>query len=1464
MVVIVLSIPAVQTIIAKKVTENLNETYGVDITIERVGINWKGEVDIREVLINDHHEDTLIYTKYLNTNILSIKKIIDGDLDFGFINLTEAKLYVTTYENESTDNLDIFGKSFNSGDTTKVSKPFEMLARTVTAEDLQIRIRDYNEETPEILKFNDVQLQAQDLSIYDSDITAEINKLSFLESRGLKVNELSGKFIYTDTHLDLKEFLLVTDNSRLEGTAILNYENGMSDFVNRVQIVADFKNGSILSSNDLNKFYPEFGTNLDIALSGNLKGTFNDFSFRDAKLSYANSRFNGDFKFKNLFNDEIYLIEGYNHVIRTNYFDLRRLLPNVIGQDLPQELKTFGNFTVRGNSEIQGNTIITNSLVKTAVGEANLDAELGNVDDFKNAYYKGSVVFNQFNIGTVSATKSLGNISADLTFEGRGFDAETVNTELSGNIDSFYFNNYNYQNINVSGVLKYPFFNGDLIINDPNLDMEFSGLIDASKEENHYDFEAIIEFAELNKLKLFTRDSVSVFAGKIKMQMDGTTVNDVRGTIQFSETFYQTARKDFFFDDFTISSSFQNEERVISIVSPDIIDGSVRGKFLIEDIPYLFQNSIASIYTNYIPQEVTENQYLSYEFEIYNKIVDVFVPQLQLGENTQIKGTVYSDESKFELDFKSPELLLYNNYLGKVNVQLDNNNPLYNAFVRVDSLYTGSYNFTNVNLINKTLKDTLFVQSSFNGQFGNKIKDKFNLSLYHTINPDGNSVVGIKRSTLNYQGNDWFLNKDNNKPNKITFDDNFRDIQLDSLIIQHQNESIQVAGIKQDSTRLNVKMKFNDVDIGKILPAVDSLNLKGRINGDLQLQKKVGAIYPISNLMVQDIFLNNIKMGDLSLLARGDNTLTDYRVDAELINENVKSFTAKGNINVSEKNPSINLDIDFNDFKLEAFSPLGGDVISNIRGRLDGRIKASGSYKSPELAGRLLLDETGMTIPYLNVDLDFQPNTPVFVLKNSFKLNPITVTDTEFNTEANLSGSIIHTNFSNWGLDLSLNTDRFLVLNTPEDEDELYYGTAFISGESTIKGPFDELVIDVVATTEEGTTFKIPISDAASIGDDSFIRFISPEEKKARLEGETFIKEEIKGLSLNFELDINENAEVEVVVDQANNSRLKGRGAGILLLEINTLGKFKMWGDFLIIEGKYDFRYGGLVDKTIDVVSGGNITWDGEPTEANLNLTASYSVEDVNPAPLLETATGTSSVDANVLLNLTGEILQPNLDFEIYFPKVGPSVKEELQDRLRTKEQRQLQAIWLAATGSFQGDFGGQSAVASTLAERVNKLVADIFADSDSKFKVLPTVSARQVSLDEQLEYQVGVNFTSKISDRILINGKVAVPVNGVNETTVAGDLQVQWLVNEDGTLRMNFFNRQADLQFIGEDLIFEQGGGISYSVDFDTMKELMKKIFKKNISKENELPVVPDDNGINEDSNSSATEQKQIPVPLP
>ena len=1456
LIVIIFSIPSVQTWVAKKVTTNLNETYGTDIHIKRLGLNWKGEVDIREVYIADHHNDTLIYSKEVQTNIINFQNMVQGDLGFGDIALDEAKLYVKIYKGEESDNLSIFAKKFDTGKPS--TSPFSLFGNDVQLTNSRVKIINENLENPDIFILNNVNITANNLKINGPEVQVNIENLSLVAARGFVIEDMQADFSYTETNITLKDLNLKTTESQLIGDVDLDYsKNGMADFVNDVVITANLKDSKV-ATNDLNDFYNEFGPNQIIFLDAAMKGTLNDFTATDVNFRTGDTNIKGDYAFQNILNSENgYSITATNHYIATNYYDLRRFMPRVLGNVVPAELKELKNFYLSGNTSIVGDELNTKSNLQSGIGQAKLDLKIGNITNIDYAYYKGNVVLRNFDLGKIAKTTSLGKMTANLDFDGRGFDKNTVNTEVSGTVSSFNFEGYNYQNIAVSGNLKNPLFNGELSIDDPNLKLDFKGLIDASAETNHLDFEADVEYSDLNKLNLITRDSIAVFTGKVVVDMDGSTIDDVVGTINFSQTFYQNEREYYYFDDFTVTSSFDGPVRTIEINSPDIMNGKISGEFLIEDIPNLFQNGIASIYANYIPQEVTTNQYIEYEFVVYNKIVDVFVPQLKLGDNTRVKGSVSSDQSKFELDFRSPEILLFDNYIGELNIQIDNDNPLYNTYISADSVYTGFYNIRDLNVINKTLNDTMYVRSEFAG--GPKKEDLFNLSLYHTINPAGKSVIGVKKSDITYKGNVWYLNENNNRLNKVVFDDNFREVRIDSLVLSHNDELIQMAGVLRDSTYKDLKVRFKDVNIGNITPEIDSLRLKGNMNGKFDFLQKNGAYYPNSAVTIDDVEINEIPFGDLNLKIDGNEDLTKYRINTSLINNNVKSINAVGEIDVSPRNPQIQLNIDLNQFNMQAFSPFGADVITDIRGLITGNARVSGNYKSPDILGRFTLENSGLKIPYLNTDFNIENGAQIIVTKNKFEIDGTQITDTKYETVGVLYGNATHTNFSDWELDLHIEApERLVVLDTPPEEDALYYGTAFISGRADITGPIDELVIDVDATTQRGTTFKIPISDTESIGDDSFVHFLSPKEKEARNNGEVLFTEEVKGLSLNFELDINKNAEVEVVVDQENNSTLKGRGAGILLIEINTNGKFQMYGDFQVYEGEFDFRYGGIIQRNIGVVPGGNITWDGAPERANLNLSAVYKTQ-ANPSVLLDNPSINTKIPVEVYVDLDGELAQPQLSFDIDFPRVSSTLKSELQYKLQNQEQMQNQALFLLASNSFVSDnYAGSNAFAGTVADRVSGLVNNLFADQDGKFRVGLDYSVGNRTPNQETSDRFGITLSTQINERILINGKVGVPVGGANETSVAGDIEVQWLINEDGSLRMKFFNRQADLQFIGEDQIFEQGTGISYSVDFNTFQELYRKLFNKKVTIDTELPVIPDDNTYPVDFKPQATPNEE------
>ena len=532
----------------------------------------------------------------------------------------------------------------------------------------------------------------------------------------------------------------------------------------------------------------------------------------------------------------------------------------------------------------------------------------------------------------------------------------------------------------------------------------------------------------------------------------------------------------------------------------------------------------------------------------------------------------------------------------------------------------------------------------------------------------------------------------------------------------------------------------------------------------------------------------------------------------------------------------LDIDLNFDKFNLGVLRKIGGDVITNIRGFASGSARIDGDINDLDYNGRLFINDAGLTIPYLNTDYVFDNNSVVDVTENKFIIRETNISDTKFNTKGSISGFIKHKQFGDWQLDLSIYTKRLLALNTVDQEDAAYYGKAFMNGSASIKGPTGNLMIKVDAESAKGTDIKIPINDAEAVEDSKFIRFKTPEEKKKK-KGDNVQTKNYNGLELEFNFDITEIANIEVILNRESGHGMKGKGNGTLLFRINTLGKFEMFGDFSVVSGSYNFKYGGLIDKKFDVKKGGSITWTGDPMAAQLNLEAVYKTT-ANPAVLIDNPSFNKKVDTEVIIGIKGDLTNPEPDFNINFPTIGSSLKSELQYKLDDKDTRQTQALYLLSTGSFLSPEGvTQNQLSNNLFEKASSLFSDIFSGDNDKISIAPEYIVADRTPGQQTDGRIGVTVSSKINDRITVNGKVGVPVGGITETAIVGDLEVQYRVNRDGTLNLRVFNKENDITYIGQGIGYTQGIGMSYEVDFDTFKELVNKIFKKDV-----IETVPPD----------------------
>jgi len=231
---------------------------------------------------------------------------------------------------------------------------------------------------------------------------------------------------------------------------------------------------------------------------------------------------------------------------------------------------------------------------------------------------------------------------------------------------------------------------------------------------------------------------------------------------------------------------------------------------------------------------------------------------------------------------------------------------------------------------------------------------------------------------------------------------------------------------------------------------------------------------------------------------------------------------------------------------------------------------------------------------------------------------------------------------------------------------------------------------------------------------------------------------------------------------------------------------------------------------------------------------------NANPAPLLENSGYTRRIPTEVVVRLTDQLEKPTVGFDIQFPGTSSIVKSELEYRLQDPTVQERNALFLLAQGTFVNDRTGlnQQAMAGNIYQTASNLFSKALgSDGDVINWGLSYESGYQdPNADISTDDRIGVTVSTKISDRVLFNGRLGVPVGGVQESSVAGDAEVQVILNDEGTLSARIFNRQNEMQQIVTDRQgYTQGVGLSYEMDFNNVKELFQKTFKKKDSVESD-----------------------------
>lgn len=1371
--------------ISSKITSTLNS----NVEISNIDFKYNGEIIVNNLNILDHKNDTLISIEEIRTSILNSTNILTSKTKLNSLNLSGGLIKLNKYKEDSLTNFQIFLNKIKS-DSDRPSNNLKLNLKNLIIDDFSISL--YNESNI-INKLNDFKLSASNLSIDENSTSVDINQINFIDNYNLNVTKGNTAILFDKSGLYVNNILLETPNSIVNADVEVLDFNASSFLKNTLKIKLS---NSTISTNDVNLYYDTLINDEFIEFSSFLEGSLADSFIGDLDFKFgSSSNAKIEFELKDVLNNIKFntTIESFY----TSYKDLTKF-PDISNYNIPKFLDSTKYISLTGECNYFNNTLVNKYRVITDFGELNIDINLMNfLSKSLESKLFGTVKFKDFVFSTSELFNTDVKTSADFIIDGTVLSNQTLDSSLNGVVSELTVGDKVFKNILINGRTNNNVFTGNIYSKNQDLNFDFNGLVDYSESLKKLNFTVDIENYKIGIGKNFK--------GGLVINLQGISAEDLTGSIMFTDSYYNNYDKNYFFENIKVYTLFESDERVIKIDS-ESINGFVKGD--IDNLRNRLKESILfNLYNNNTLISSKSNVKTVFKFDIDDDLISILYPDLNFGKNTVISGVIDDNINNFKLDVLSSNIKLNQYVADSVYLSIDNSLKSNNFSFKASNIVFAGNNLQQIQLNKSSYKVLSNVEM--------KVLTKENDTLHSDINYFvENDILNFGKNNSQFisNNNSWSISLDS----LTNYDIKNKILNINKLSLLSGNEKVDIALNYNTNSFNSIKLLFDNVKIENL--PLNTYNFSGVLDGDFLYEKNSDNE---SNLYFKNLTLDKYILGDLDLNV--NHNQKEFKFKSFLKNNSKVRLTTFGSFIYDGIDQKLDLIAKFDNLSINSLNIFGKNNINNIRGNITGLIEIKNVLNTPEYTGDIYFNNSGLYVPYTEVDYTFDNKSKVSLINNQFIFSDIFFSDTKFNSRGELNGTITHRNFKNWLLDLNIDSERLLVLNTKDVDNPVYYGSAFVSGDISIAGPGESLKFMANVSSEKGTIFNIPLNDSKDFTENiSYIKFAN---KRTNNITDNSIFNKINGIELDFDLNLNRNAEIEILIDRSSGSTIKGYGDGNLIMEINNKGKFNMFGEFTVDNGKYNFVYAGLLKKEFELKKGGTLSWSGDPKKALINLNTSYSKIEANPSILLDSPINLR-IPVNVNVNLYGELLNPIPEFELEFPNVDSSINNELQYRLNDKESNQFQALSLLATGTFQNDINfNQQALFGNLAESAASIINNILFDENDKLKFGLNYQIGENNPDFESNDELGVTMTTKLSDDILINGKIGVPIGGVTESVIAGDFEIELKLNEDRTLTMKIFNRENTIRNLGEQIGYTQGVGISYKVEFNSFKKLLNKL---------------------------------------
>ncbi|MCB9261245.1 MAG: hypothetical protein H6607_02560 [Flavobacteriales bacterium] len=1434
-----ISVPSIQTKVVQRLTKTLSKKLNTEVSIGYANISWNGKFKLEDLLIDDQHGDSLIFIEHFDFRILSIKRFAKK-VSLGGVKMQKVLVDFHRKNGDSSLNytfLTQLGKGGGGGGVWMI----DLKSVEIEQGEFRYYIAGYEPPTDRTFDENDFAFRQingsfKDFQIIGDSLNFKIKNLSTVEKNGLPVSRLVSKTIIHRNGMQFSELLLRTNQSSIEDYLAFDY-SGFSDFshfIDSVYIRTNLVN-TIVSASDLEYFSKNltpYKHNV-LAVSGNAKGYVSNFKFEDFNIKVGNqSVLAGDVDIKGLPNWRSSFVKLKLSSLASNPQDIER----VMSLKLADNLKKFGNIQFSGH--------LTGFYTDFAA-DGDLYSELGHLTSRinfkllqdKNARYLGNLTAENFALGDFLGNNQLGKTSFNIDLvEGSGLTLANMKTKLDGQISNIQLNGIEIKNITANGLYTDQKFDGIAEFKDPNVDLTFKGKIDFKQQKPVFDFESEIRNFDLQKLKIDTADTR--ISGNINISMKGKTINDMEGTVQIGQFKASRNNRVLKFDSIFISNFFEADQRQLKLKS-DMLNANMNGQFELSNFNQIYAEFLANMFPDFYEKpNVTSPTVIDADIEVFpNSLISYWTPYNILLGKGKFKASYNSSEKTLKTTgfFDS---MSYNHYTFK---KYDF------TLIKVPDQWLGLNSYAKeVSSNGKTLTNYIMLNANVLptfAEFALDIADTTDLIAFRSY-----GSVDFKSDTLRlaleeskfYLDNRVWVLPVNNKG--YYYNDK---LYISNFEAQNGNQAIKISGIASNDKNDKLTIYTQNLHLDEFNPLFKSsgYTIGGVSNDSVGILRALGNPIIQGNLKITNLAVNNDTIGDFKITTSSNQDPLLMNINAEIANGLLKDVTLKGTLDLRNEIDVLNFQLWAKESSIKPAEPWFKGVASDFRGTVStSEMRITGNLKEPKFWGTVTARGVGIKVDYLNTNYHVNDFFEISNDKISFK--NVDVVD-DFGNKAFLNGTIYHNLFDKFSFDLTVDrANNLQVLNTDKTSGEVFYGKAFATGSATFKGPLENMVIDIKGKSNNGTKLVIPIYYTSENQMVDYIKFKKPPTNDST---ETIVTKAPNDqiLKMNFNLDVTDDAEFVLLFDEVLDDKITGRGNGNINMTYNSATEdFYMFGTYVISSGSYPFSSPTLASEKFDLREGGQIVWNGDPYNAKINLQAAVARNTAKPIDLMlglveDEERYNNTIKMNVILNLKGELFNPDITFGWEFPdasqfgglgEFNSMVKKVEAD----PDEMNRQVFSLLTFGSFipasnfgidVGNSNGyrdivNSSIGNFLSNQLNNWISEYAKNLELDVNYITPSSG----ISDQQKAELILSIRQKIlNERLEFSGTYN---NNPNAATNSYNFDLVFKVKKDGTLKLKTFYKRANDPNLGQiSNVTTSGLGLYFRKQFDAIRLRKTKV---------------------------------------